>query len=147
MKSIVLTSTLIIYALFSSQCKPPAESASANVPLTETYWKLAEVYGKPLSADTSAFRTAHLIFRNTENRVVGNGSCNSISGTYTLADKNGIVFSNMISTKMACPKLDVETQFLNALQAVDGYRIKGDTLMLTKSETDILAKLARSANQ
>ena len=146
MKSIVLVSTFIIYALLFPQCKPPAESASADVPLTETYWKLTEVYGKPLAADTSTFRTAHLIFRNEENRVEGNGSCNSISGTYTLSDNNRIVFSNMISTKMACPNLDVEAQFLNALQVVDGYRIKGDTLMLTKAETDVLAKLARSAS-
>jgi len=50
---------------------------------------------------------------------------------------------SIISTKMACPAMEVETQFLQALAAADNYSRLGDTLSLNKAGSAPLAKFVK----
>ena len=81
-----------------------------------------------------------ILFSKNSNRIIGNGGCNSISGEYKIESLNRITLSKMISTKMACPRMELEGEFLEALQKADNFNVVGDMLMLNKAR---MAPLAR----
>jgi len=114
--------------------------SKTNYALLEKYWKLAELNGKPVITDSSSGKEPHIIFKEKDSRMIGNGGCNNISGLYTLNHLNRITISKTISTQMACPGLELESQFLNVLQTADNFTIAGDTLALNKAR---MAPLAR----
>jgi hypothetical protein len=53
---------------------------------------------------------------------------------------NRITISKMISTQMACPDMEIDTQFLKVLQIADNYYLIRDALVLNKAR---MAPLAR----
>lgn len=109
--------------------------------IVEKYWKLIEIRGQKVTAENFASKEPHLILKSTDNRVTGNGGCNSFFGTYELqANANRISFSKMGSTRMACLKPTVENDFLNVLETVDNYTVKNDTLQLNKARMAPMAK-------
>src|SRR5688500_7718216 len=64
--------------------------------IVEKYWKLTDLRGKPVQADITYIKEPHIIFKQQENRIIGHGGCNSISGSYELKEGNRIVISNVI---------------------------------------------------
>ncbi|KDN55483.1 META domain-containing protein [Flavobacterium seoulense] len=109
--------------------------------ITEKYWKLIEINGQKVTVENFAAKEPHLILKKEENRVNGNGGCNSFFGTYELqANVNRISFSKIGSTRMACLKPTVENDFFKVLETVDNYTIKNDTLQLNKARMAPLAK-------
>ena len=66
------------------------------------YWKLIELNGETVRA-VQQNKEPHLILNTSEKRVNGNGGCNSFFAHYELQGDNGITFSKIGSTKMACP--------------------------------------------
>lgn len=124
----------------------PTDSAAAGTPaIAEKYFKLIEIYGKPVVKDTTFFKETHVIFKAKDKQVVGNGGCNGFGAVYELKDGNGIAITNLISTQMACPALDIENQFTKALLEADNYNLNGDTLILNKAKMAPLARLVVSA--
>jgi len=111
-----------------------------NTGLLEKYWKLTELEGRPITASAQFNREPHIIFKEKDNRVMGNGGCNNFSGAYTLRSNDRLALSKMITTLMACPQMDVEAEFLKVLQMADNYYVSGDTLVLNKAR---MAPLAR----
>lgn len=73
--------------------------------ITETYWKLVELGGREPSMQEGQGKETHFILKEEGQRVVGNGGCNSFTGTYDLQEGNRLRFSQMASTKMACLNL------------------------------------------
>ena len=108
--------------------------------IAEKYWKLTELLGKPVVVDSTFIKEPHVIFKAQENRVIGHGGCNSISGSYELKEGNKILISNVIATRMSCPTIHTELDFLNVLAMADNYNVKGDVLVLNKAK---MAPLAR----
>ncbi|MBL7700001.1 MAG: copper resistance protein NlpE N-terminal domain-containing protein [Chitinophagaceae bacterium] len=108
--------------------------------ILEKYWKLTELNGKPIEVDSSFRKEPHIIFKDDGNRFVGNGGCNGFSGTYKLGSMNRINLSQGVTTQMACPKMELESQFLKVLQMADNYTVTGDMLILNKAR---MAPLAR----
>ena len=116
-------------------------SQKAQSEIVEKYWKLIEINGQKVTADDFASKEPHLILKSTDNRVTGNGGCNSFFGTYELqANANRISFSKIGSTRMACIKPTVEADFLKVLETVDNYTVKNDTLQLNKARMAPMAK-------
>ena len=111
----------------------------ANYAILEKYWKLVELNGRAVSVDTTFKKEPHVIFKDS-NRLTGNGGCNSISGEHKIEGFNAVSISKMISTKMACPNMDLEQEFLDALQNADNFNVVGDMLVLNKAR---MAPLAR----
>jgi heat shock protein HslJ len=103
----------------------------------EKRWKLIELTGKPVARQKSE---AYFMLKTENNRVTGNGGCNSFSGNYELLEGNRIRFSKVISTMMECENMYIEFGFLKVLETADNYTIKGDTLSLNKAR---MAPLAR----
>ena len=117
------------------------DSSAAAAPIMEKYWKLIEVYGKPVKVDSTFFKEAYVLFKAKDKQVVGNGGCNGFGAAYELKDGNGIAITNLISTQMACPALEIENEFTKALLAADNYNIVGDTLILNKAKMAPLARM------
>ncbi|ANE53491.1 hypothetical protein SY85_13920 [Flavisolibacter tropicus] len=115
--------------------------AKSDNAITNKYWKLIEVMGKPVIVDSQQSREPHMILHIDNNRVSGNGGCNNFSGTYQLEANNRIHFSPLAATKMACmSSMEVEDQFFKALETADSYYSKGDSLQLIRAR---MAPLAR----
>jgi heat shock protein HslJ len=112
-----------------------------NYKLLGTDWVLVELNGKPVSVSDSSGRTPHMRFMEAESRFAGNGGCNGLSGVFELKGMNRITFSNMIRTQMACPALDIENEFIKALETTDNFVVAGDTLVLNRARMAPLARL------
>ncbi len=102
----------------------------ADVSLTETYWKLVDVAGQPVSVSEST-REPHLVLQSQDNRFHGSGGVNNVMGGFTQTD-TALVFSNVASTMMAGPPeaMAQEQAIIAALGRVRGFRIAGDQLTL-----------------
>jgi copper homeostasis protein (lipoprotein) len=107
--------------------------------ITEKYWRLIELRGKPVVTPKEQQRETHMILKEQENRVTGHGGCNSFFGTYEL-NGSTIRFSGIGSTKMACPNLDDESAFFQALEQANIFTMKGDTLSLNKAGSAPIAR-------
>ena len=111
-----------------------------NNDIVEKYWKLVELRGKFLVVDSTYIKEPHIIFKKQDNKIIGHGGCNSITGTYELKEGDRIAISNVVSTRMACPTTNIELEFLNVLAMTDNYNASGDNLVLNKAK---MAPLAR----
>ena len=99
-------------------------------------WALESVGGQnaaTLFGESKPF----LEFRVNEGKLAGMGGCNQLSGTVEVTDSS-IVFAPIISTKMACPAMEAEQQFLKAItdQEIE-YQVENEQLVL-KTGTDQL---------
>lgn len=120
---------------------PTIGPSTSNASLTETYWKLIELNGQAIPAISDTLKELHLILRSEGHTVSGFGGCNGFSGTYEHnADAMRLKFSKMTSTLMACDRIELEQQFTGALEMVENYAIKGDTLSLHKAKMAALAR-------
>lgn len=100
-------------------------------PITEKYWKLKTLEGKDVEMVKNQEKETYFMLKTDENRVTGFAGCNAILGSYTLEKGNRIRFSNMGSTMMACPDVDLnERDFLKIFELVDNYTVNGDELSL-----------------
>lgn len=108
-----------------------------NEKITETYWKLISLNGEKVVVDSSFKREPYLMLREKDNKVSGNAGCNQIMGSYTLKGGNQIEFSQMASTMMACPNLDSERAFLDAIEKVDHYSLNGEELVLKAEDQPV----------
>lgn len=108
--------------------------------ITEKYWKLTELMGKPIIMNETMAKEPHIIFHTADNRVNGNSSCNSFMGSYELKEGNRITLSKLAGTMMACPDMSIESEFLKILEMADNYYVTEDTLILNKAK---MAPLAR----
>jgi len=113
-----------------------------NASMTETCWKLVEVMGKPVVTVKNLNKQPHIILKEADRRLQGNGGCNTIAGSYEVAPGNRIRFSRVASTRMSCPQslMDQESAFFKALEMADHYTITGDVLSLNRGK---MAPLAR----
>ena len=103
-------------------------------------WQLVELNGQPVPTPEGR-EGAFFELDGAASRVTGNASCNRFFGTYDLTSGNRIRFGpNLASTLMACPDLERERAFLDALARVDNYAIGEGTLSLNRAR---MAPLAR----
>lgn len=100
--------------------------------LLEIKWKLVELNGKPLPSGLNS--QPFLQLSALSPNFSGNGSCNQFFGTYNLQDANVIHFFDIGSTKMACPGMDTEKDFFDALRQTDNYTIREGKLILNNGQ-------------
>lgn len=137
----------LVFALAACTSKNTEENTTETVveatpaTLFDRQWNLAELNGDAVVLDTSFNAIPHLKFTEADSSVVGNAGCNGIGGAFTLSENNGITFTKMRATLMACPNLEVEQQFLAILENVKKYRIEGGRLSLDNENNESLAKL------
>ncbi|ESQ94253.1 META domain-containing protein [Asticcacaulis benevestitus] len=133
-------SAIIITGCATDQAPRPGSGAmtSHEAVITEKYWKLVELNGHPVEPGPN---DTYITLKRDGQRLIGSGGCNRLGGTYTLGAMNWVRFSQIVSTEMACTQgMETETQFLDVLNNVDSYDVKGDRLVLNKAR---MAPLAR----
>ena len=89
-------------------------------------WTLKELGGAPFPT------TATLTFPKA-GEIAGQGPCNRYFGAMK-APYPWFKAGPIGSTRMACPNLNAETAFLNALKAVTLSEVAGDTLILSNTD-------------
>ncbi len=131
-----------LFALASLAPIPPATAAEPPPALTNTYWRLVELRGQPVTVDDHR-REPHLVLRlpgSGPAAVGGSAGCTRIAGQYEHhADR--LYFHRVASTRMACT-LDIlrqEERFLDVLARAARYRIDGTRLLLLDSRAQVLA--------
>jgi Heat shock protein len=95
-------------------------------------WKLVELNGSPIKASN-----AYLEFDFDQKRMTGNSGCNRMFGGFEISGRK-LAFSNIATTRMACPDMAAETALLTALKSVDRFRQSGNTLELSKGRTVVI---------
>jgi heat shock protein HslJ len=102
--------------------------SGVETPLVNTYWKLVELNGAAVRTHPDQ-REVHVLFEARESKARGFAGCNQFFGNYkTIGDS--LRFEPLASTQMACPHLDEESAFLNALGKVTTYSIMGESIKL-----------------
>jgi heat shock protein HslJ len=123
-----------------AQLPTVSSSSATKVSLENTYWRLQSLGGTTIAAG-ERLRESHFVLQSRDQRVSGSTGCNRMMGAYTLKDES-LRFGNMATTRMACiPGVAHESGFLNALQAVRGWRIEGSRLSLLDQQGQTLAVL------
>lgn len=84
-------------------------------------WKIEQAGGEmiPDSLENQSFLELNV----NEKKVHGNAGCNVINGTFSAGEgsPSAITFSNLISTMMACPDMEVEGRITKALGDVKAF--------------------------
>jgi heat shock protein HslJ len=70
-----------------------------------------------------------------DGKVSGIKGCNSFGGNYEVKD-NEIVFSQMVSTMMACPgpQMDQETTALRLMNGTAHFQLQGNSLVIQAAD-------------
>lgn len=121
------------------------QSAEPTATLYDTHWELTELEGTTISVDSTFNKTPFIMFTEQDSRVQGNAGCNGFGGLLEVEGQEGIKISEIAATQMACPNLELEQRFIEALRNANSYTITGDTLLLGSAQTNPLAKLVKTA--
>ena len=100
-------------------------------------WKLIEVENQVVPESSAAG-----FMLTKDNKISGSTGCNLMNGRIELLKNQGIRFSQMATTRMACPDdiNQVETKFLAAINSSNAWSIENDVLSLMNGSTTV-AKL------
>lgn len=100
-------------------------------------WALTSGEGILLSSGTRN-KIPMLDIQPNNERVMGNGSCNTITGRVQVQG-NTIKFSGVAATRMACPEMNTETAFFKHLDNTKRYTItNGELILLNKDGGKLL---------
>lgn len=106
--------------------------------LVGTRWALVQLFGNSASVGADAWEP-FIALQSTDARIVGYAGCNRIAGRYQLSGEQ-LRFSQIASTRMACPEMAVEDALLKALDATVRWSISGDDLELRGQDGAAVAR-------
>jgi len=102
-------------------------------PLENTYWKLVELDGRPVSTAGLA-REPHLRLTGSDGKALGFGGCNRFFGAYTTRD-DSLSFGPLTSTRMHCEAgSELEAAYLDALARARTFAVDGEHLVLSSEK-------------
>jgi heat shock protein HslJ len=127
---------------------PPAAPGTAAAPtaaespvthdLAGTRWVLIQL-GSETVVPAEGRPEQFIALESGQQRIAGNAGCNRLMGSYTL-NGDQLTFSQMATTRMACPDMEREAALLKALEATSGWRIEGAQLDLMDAGANLLAR-------
>ncbi|MCK7553671.1 META domain-containing protein [Chitinophaga sedimenti] len=103
-------------------------------------WELEKIGDKTIDPKASPNGRPTLELQLAEEQAYGYGGCNRFGGKVKL--ENGqLVFGQLVSTEMACPGLEVESQYLKLLTGQKvAYLLDGEVLFLGEGDTKMTFK-------
>ena len=113
----------------SDNCRLPGAE------LTNTRWQLSALGDDILDADGE--QSPYLTL-DSEGKVLGHAGCNGLNGSYQ-QDGETLSFGPIATTRKACPEMEGEQAFLQALKATSRFRIDGELLTLFDDNNQPLA--------
>jgi copper homeostasis protein (lipoprotein) len=131
--------TLVVERFIGIWPRETCGNPVGDSPLRGTYWKLVRLSDTPAQAFEKQ-REPHLIFANFEPRLSGSGGCNRLTGGFEL-DGDKLRLRGMAGTMMACPAgMEQEQRFLQSLDKVERYRIRGSHLEMLDAGDGVIAR-------
>lgn len=128
-KFILAASVLLAVLVSACTIKPKNKSSEVDT-FKDAYWMLMSIEGQSPQAPNNT-RTAYIRFEENENDVHGFTGCNKFFGKYAgNEDNQTLKLSQLGSTKMMCPNIELENKFMRILESVESYRISDDILTL-----------------
>ena len=110
------------------------ETMKPDVSLTNTYWKLVELNGAPVSPGED--KELHMTLRG-EDQVGGYSGCNQFTGSVTVSGE-GIAFGPIASTRRMCAEgMRQEDAFLQALESAHRFEISGEDLAIENANGEV----------
>jgi copper homeostasis protein (lipoprotein) len=106
-----------------------------EIGFNHTPWRLVQV-NNVLRSDYPTSQDPYIQF--LEERVVGSGGCNRISGTFQTHNTNGLTFGAIVSTRMACPEMQLEFLVHKAMEQVTSYNLKENHLLLSDADGNVI---------
>lgn len=93
-------------------------------------WIVTSINGNSVDGNDMNLK---LVFDIANKSIHGNVGCNTMNGTIVLKQEapNKISFSNMITTRMACPDMSTELSLLSALESVAEVSFDDSNLFAT----------------
>lgn len=122
-KYLFLCLAVVGIAVFAS-CKSQKAMVASFSDL-DGEWSVVELNGKKLDpADSKQL----IVIDVARKHLSGNAGCNRMNGSieYTDAQKNIIKFPQVATTRMACPDLKDEQEFLEVLNKVVRFQAEGN---------------------
>lgn len=126
--------SIFIVAILAGCCNCRGFQKKEQRNLSSTQWQLSQLMGKNVEIKDDAFYITFFY----DNKIVGKGACNNITGSYTSDEKGAITIDSLASTRMMCPNISQEQAFKDALSKTTHYTMDGPMLLLLFNG-DILA--------
>ncbi|WP_304582779.1 META domain-containing protein [uncultured Alistipes sp.] len=114
----------------SKGCHCRAYQKKYRRPLAGTTWQLVQLYGRSVTAAPGAFT---LVLSDGDGRISGRGACNRFSGAYATDRSRALTIGSLCCTHMACPGLEQEQRFFEALRTTTHYDMDGPLLLLLRN--------------
>ncbi len=125
--------------IFTQDDKPVLVFYRAQ-PLTATdlsgIWRLQSIKGDDVKAD-APLQTPTLELNFSDNRLTGNTSCNSYNAPFTFS-KNVLEVQPLITTRMACDKMDLENKFVKTFTGRMDIDLENGKLVVRKENKEIM---------
>lgn len=131
MKKISLALLFLISIIMVSSCCACRKTVKNPFKLDSCEWLLVEMNSKQdlKKGDNNSFTVR---FDDVDKKITGMAQCNRFFGGYELLTGGKIKFGNMGATRMMCPDIEIESEFLGTFSEIDSYNIDGDMLLLQK---------------
>lgn len=124
----------------------PGESCGARGvthDLEGSRWVLVRIGDKPIMT-MEGRPEPYIVLQAATKQIVGHAGCNRLSGGYTI-EGDMLRMAEITTTRMACPELETENAFLNALETVTRWRLMDNQLvLLDKAGTAVLQLESRN---
>jgi len=113
-------------------------SACGSAPLiTDMTWQVIAVAGITVPFDTTRPRQPQFRFQSDSNRVMGFGGCNMFSGSYAQKG-DSVTFGPLVTTKMACPGMELENQIYAAFAATRSVKRSKERLLFIAGDSVLI---------
>ncbi|MDC6365311.1 MULTISPECIES: META domain-containing protein [Flavobacteriaceae] len=114
-------------------------------PKLDNTWILEEMGGRQVSkSDFNGNEVPYFQMDLKNYTFSGLAGCNRMNGSFVF-EKGVLKFPQVATTKMACPNVKAETEFLTALQNSASYKIDNKKLMLfNKEQNQLLTFFSRN---
>lgn len=132
--NLIIVAVLLIGLSCNSSKKSSETKSTPAVVFENVKWDLVEVMGKPVADYGNQMNKPGFFFDGNAKRFYGNAGCNNMGGAYEFIEGNRIRFSEVMTTMMACPNLELEDVVGKMFPTLDTYYIsdQGD-LIFTKA--------------
>ena len=131
----------LLMACAQSGGEVPTPAAPSGVSVQDVEWVLVELNGEPIRP-AGGGPVPTLTLAGADRRAAGQAGCNRLTGSYE-ATGDSLRFGALATTRMYCPAMDMEQQFLAALAATRSYRATANELELLNGEGRGIARFTR----
>ena len=114
-------------ALTAGCCNCRSYQKKTRRPLVGTEWQLVQLGGETIQPREGSFT---ITLSAEKGQISGVGACNRISGTYKSDEKRSLRIGPLAATRMACPDLEREQAFIEALESATHYDMDGPMLLI-----------------